>query len=243
MAEFSNITSKAGLLQRAEDFSLLGDGGITNDATLKAKFTNWINEGNGIVQLAIMRADKYWKFDDANFSNFPIATIDLVSGQRDYTLPASTVSGNPSTLYRVNRFRVKDTSANWQVLYLLAPTEEESVESGMPTKYRLLGNSVRLSDIPLAGSVTLTGGLEVQFQRGPDQFVVGDTTQQPSFIDTYHYLLPLYASAQYFMPSDMNRAQQYLAKFSTDLLACVADSARRNGEILSRLGTVEQNNE
>lgn len=243
MAEFSNITSKAGLLQRSEDFSKLGDGGITSDATLKAKFTNWINEANGIVQLAIMRADKYWRFDDANHSNFPIATIDLVSGQRDYTLPASTLTGNPSSLYRVNRIRAKDASGNFHVLDLLDPTEEESTESGMPTKYRLIGNSTRLSDIPLTGSVTLTGGLEVQFQRGPDQFVVGDTTQQPAFIDAYHYLLPLYASAQYHMADNWNLSERYMAKFWADLEKCVADSARRNDNVPSRIIAVEQNNE
>lgn len=240
--QYSDTTNNSGMIQRAERYSLLGIGGITTNTNLFKEFNALFNEANNYITVQLLKSDKYWRFDDSNFGDFPIATITLISGQRDYTLPASTVSGHPSSLYRVNRVRVKDTTGNWQTIDVLDPADDESVESGMPTKYRLIGNSIRLSDIPVTGSVTLTNGMEVQFQRSPDQFTTADTTQQPAFIDAFHYLIPLYASAEFLRGTNPSLSLQYRSSrenapgmFENGLRELLAANASRNDDSPRRL--------
>lgn len=233
--QYNAITTKDGMMQRAEDFSKLSDGGITNDATLLKKFNGWFNEADALIALKLLKSDKRWKFDDSNYSDFPIGFIDLVNNQRDYTLPASTTSGNPSTLFKVNRLRIKYLNGNYYVIDKLDDQEEESTETGIPSKFRLIGNSVRLSPIPTSSFVTLSAGLEVQFGRAPKPYTTSDTTREPAFLSSHHHLIPLYASAQYMMPIDMDLSTKYMQRFEKDLNDLADATANRLDEKPARL--------
>lgn len=219
--QFSDTTNKNGIVQFTESLCKLGDGGITNDTVLFKTITAYINQAYAKVAMALLRVDKNFRWDDFNYTDFAIATITLVDQQRDYTLPAAVVGGNASTLYRVNSVRIKDVSGLFYDLTPLPPNADESQEgaaySGVPLQYRMIGNSVRLTPKPLTGAITLTNGMEIQFQRSFDEFTSADTTQQPGFMNSYHDLLALDAAAAYLLPFNADLAIQYIGLFNTRL--------------------------
>ena len=240
--QFNDTTNKSGIIQFTESLCKLGDGGITNDTTLFKQITSYINASYAKIASAILRVDKYWKWDDSNYTTFPIATIDLEAGVRDYTLPARAVSANPSTLYKINKVQVLDASGVYQDLEVSEPGEKESPNSGVPTRYDLIGNSIRLSDIPTASSVTLTAGLRIFFQRSFDEFTTSDTTQEPGFSNAYHHLLAYDAASMYLLPFNASLATTYIQLFNAGLNDLKNDYAIRNDDVVRRMTVVPQNN-
>lgn len=227
---FSDTTNKNGIVQLTERLCKLGDGGITNDTTLFLQFTGDINQAYKKVSTALLRVDKNWKWDDTNYTDFPIATIDLVSSQRDYTLPASTSGGNASTLWKLNLVEIMDTAGVYHKIDLMPEGELETTDTGIPTQYKLIGNSIRLKVIPVTGSVTLTAGLRVTFQRSVIEYTTASTTVQPGFMDAYHDLLAYDASATYLMPINTQLAVNYTNIFENRLKLLQKDYSNKNDD-------------
>ena len=90
--QFSNTTSKDGLIQRCELYTGIGDAGISGNATMLAQFTSLINSAYEKVVSMILESMDEWDWDDVNFSTtYPIATQSMVANQRDYAFPTSTL--------------------------------------------------------------------------------------------------------------------------------------------------------
>ena len=234
--QYSDVTlTNDAIIQNCETMAKLGNGGITGNSVLFSKFTGWINDAYGKVVMQILTVDKNWRWDDFNWTNpnaFPIATALLVSGQRDYWLPRATNTSDQSTLWKVYKVRMKDISGEWYTLIPLGADEDEIADEtpGRPTKYRLIGSSLRLSCPPTSGGVTLAAGVQVWFQREFIRFTTSSTTEVPGFMSSYHYLLPLDACATYFLPVDQNIANQYLALFRVGLSEMKTSYAARNDD-------------
>jgi hypothetical protein len=235
--QFSDTTNINGIIQVAESLTKLGNTGISGDATLLKQFTNYVNQAYSDVVSNIMSVDSLWKWDDANYTDFPEAPITIVSSQRDYTLPVATSGANVATLLRINRVWVLDTNGNRVELRLMAPEENFTYAStnvtatGFPTAYKLQGKSIYLDVLPTATFVTLASGLIIQFQRIPDAFTSADTTQQPGFMEPFHDLLPLKASAWYLLPIDPQLAQLYEQRYEKGLIDLKRDYARMNDDV------------
>lgn len=231
---FSDTSGQDGYIQNCESLCNLGSAGISGDAILLKKFTSWGNQAMEKVGTAILTVDKNWRFDDtASYGTFAVATHDLLDGIRDYVLPRATNSSDISTLWKVYKVRIKDINGVWYDLKPLASDEDEnnSNTQGRPTRYRLLGNSIRLSDIPDTGSVTFEDGIQVWFQRAFVKFLSTDTTNKViPFISSFHYLLQLDASASYLMPIDPNKAVGYLNLFNQGLESLKTSFATRNDD-------------
>jgi hypothetical protein len=239
--KFSDTTNKDGCIQYIESLCKLGDGGITNDTTLFKQITSYFNQADKKVSIALLRSDRRWKWDDSNYTDFPIATIDLVTTQRDYTLPASTSGGNASTLWRVNLVEIMDSAGVYHKIELMTD-ELETTDTGAPTKYKLMGNSIRLSPIPVTGTVTLTAGLRITFQRSGVAFTTASTTEQPGYMDAYHDL-PCYDTAStYLMPINTQLAITYSQIFNERLKMLQADRALMNDDVKRQLTPKYENN-
>lgn len=192
------------------------------------------------VASALISVDRNWKWDDFNYTDFPRGVATLVSGQKDYTLPTSATGTNASTLLKVNRICVLDTASN-EIELIRADLPEGQLNntyttSGRPVFYKLISNSVRMWPAPDAGvSVTLTSGLVVYFERTFDEFTVADTTQQPGFAATHHNLLQFFASAQYLLPINQDRAAGYLQLFNQGLEALKDEYVNSNDDVANRI--------
>lgn len=220
---FSDITNKSGCIQFIESLCRLGDGGITNNTTLFKQITSYFNQADKKVAMALLRVDKNWKFDDTKYTDFPIASINLVNTQRDYTLPASTSGGSASTLWKINKVEIL-YGTEYKEVKLMDFQEEELPDSGLPTKYNLIGNSIRFKEIPNAN---VTDGIGITFQRSTTPFTTTSTTEEPGYMDTYHDL-PCYDTAStYLLPIDRQLAIDYKTIFDTRLKELQKDWSRK----------------
>ncbi len=150
-----------------------------------------------------------WEFDDSNLTTLPTATTDLVNGQQDYGL--DTIS------QKIERVEVMDNSGDYQ---LMIPIDKEFVTKeamselyetdGMPIYYDMVGRSILLYPKPSTTETTLTAGLKIYVSRDVDQFVPGDTTQEPGFANNFHRILSLGASYDYAVSKGLTDKLNYL---------------------------------
>jgi len=225
---FSSTTDKNGAIQFIESLCKLGDGGITNDTTLFKQITSYYNQSAKKVASALMRVDKNWKIDDSNYTDFPIASINLVLNQRDYTLPASASGGNYATLYRINKIKIMDLQGNYQEIKPFYEGEVEETTNGFPTSYRLVGGSIRFNYLPSSTFVTLTAGLQIEFQRAWDEFTTADTTQQLPFQDSWHQAVCYDTSSTYLLPVNRDLALDYRNIYKEMVLELQKDHNRKD---------------
>lgn len=202
--QFSNTTNREqGLIQDCEDILSLGNAGITGTAAILARFTRYMNEWYLRVVGWILEAEGTYEWDDSNYTNFPIATKDLVNSQQDYTLPAAASGGNASTFLRLIGVEVADASGLYQRLTRIDESQMPASitdfmrTDGMPQYYQELANSILLYPAPATASVTISAGLKFFFQRSIDLFTTSDTTQQPGFAEPFHRILSVGASLDF----------------------------------------------
>ena len=72
-----------------------------------------------------------------------------------------------------------------------------------------LGNFIYLVSKP---NYTQANGVEVQFQRGTDYFVVSDTDTNPGFAARFHRLISLYAALDFTETHDKERRSAKIRK-------------------------------
>lgn len=194
------------------------------------------NFGLANVISLIKKNDKQWVWDDSNDTDLPIATTDLVVDQRDYSLDISHL--------KITRVRIKDSSGNFITIY---PVNREEIgdatlnaPSGFPTCYVKMGRSILLYPACASGMVTLSGGLEVQFERGANYFAYTDTTKAPGFDEQFHRLVSLYAARDYLMANDvqnrLTRVETEIFKREQELIRFFSDRARDTKKKLTMRG-------
>ena len=152
--------------------------GDTTQYSLAAK-ARATNTSKHKLLLLLLQASDAWETDDASFTDLPIATTDLVVGQRDYSLPTTAVT--------IERAEVRDSVGNY---YRLVPMDETDKSTaltdygesyGTPTKYWIKGRSLFLDVAPASGSVTTTAGLKLYFSRKGSEVTAATTTTEIGF--------------------------------------------------------------
>lgn len=190
---FSDSSTKTGLVEMVRR--------LTNTDTNTYPIDDLTADLNTIYSeyVSVMLAsDTRWQWDDSNFSTLPIATTDLVSGQRDYKFD--------DTFLKVTKVLVKDASGNFYELKQLdaqdsvsnfeamSMNENNSPNTGQPEWFDLSGDILRLQPSP---NYSQTGGVKVLFQRYESPFVSTDTTKTPAIPHSYHMGLA-YGTAHIF---------------------------------------------
>ena len=239
--EYSNTTTKSGIIQREEMLCRLGDGAISGNTTLLQQFCGLNNQAYHEVWMAMLSVNKHFKTDDYNYTDYPDAPITIVAGQQDYTLPVAVTGGNVASFLRVNGiYLLKDGVRTY-----LTPMKDETLTTtaGTPSTYKINGKSIFFQCPFSASSATEYTSFHVEFQRVPDPFAYNDTTQQPGFMETYHDLIPLKASALFMLPTDLNLANQYEQRFLTRLELLKRDIAIIDDTTSHRLTPMRERND
>ena len=157
------------------------------------------NVNNWYLQVAswIFEADGRWQWDDANQTNMPSATTNLVSDQKDYLILAASPSSGQDWL-QIDRVEITDDNDEQREIMPLDQTDLKGVALDefmdtpqQPEYYDFRGNSIFLYPAP---NYNKSGGLTVYFKRSPLLFATTDTTKQPGFATPYHKILSLGAS-------------------------------------------------
>ncbi len=195
---FSDTTVKNGLIQLCEFWTSLGDGNISGDATLLKVFTARINEAfDRIMPLLLSYSDKL-RWDDLNNADLPIGTVNMVSGQSDYSI---TADANSLNILNITDIRVLNgsTATDYQTLQRMTMDDVRAVTAmspnstdvGTPTHFLEMGNVVYLYPQP---NYSATNGIKVFFERDPAYFASTDTTKKAGIPRPFQGLLALYAS-------------------------------------------------
>lgn len=195
--QFSNTTTKAGILQRLEARTNIGDAGITGDATLLLQFTASVNAAYMKATQLILTADGTWDWDDTNMDNMPRATTNLVENQSEYQVMDSLPTTKQDWL-EVKEVNIQNSSGDWYKLSYKAeknfntPRSERDTVAGQPSTFSFNGTQIFLDVKP---NYSATKGLQVLYNRAPLEFASTDTTKRPGFSTLFHeYLVlkPLY---------------------------------------------------
>lgn len=200
--QFNESTNQTGIIQHI-DFLLFGDSSTLNtDYSLKDRTRN-INLSYDEAIAELFKADPNFMWDDTTNTDFPIATLDLTSGQDHFTTPDGSLV--------VHRIRAKDSSGNWKTLtpkLRRELTDKELEATGSPTAYYKIDNAFFPVPIPNYSS---SGGIEIEFQRGGNHFDSTDTTETPGFASIFHPFLAYGAALQYAIANGMSEKMTVLS--------------------------------
>lgn len=204
--QFSDTSTKKGLIQECEFLTNLGDAAISGDATLLANFVRLLNARYHQVVTLVLQSQDEWDFDDINHTDYPILTTSLVANQQDYVIPAS------EKVLKFHRVEVTYDGTEWRKATPLdigerhAPTNTSSISDDFSTSdpfYDLIANALFLYPIPTSN---VTGGLKVWWTREIDEFVAADTTQEPGVDEDFHRMIAVGASLDWAMVFDEKKA-------------------------------------
>lgn len=192
--QFSDTSAKLGIIQDCESKCLLGDGGISGNASLLKEFTRYVNKANSAVWYWIFSAYGGMTYDDGNQANLPSATDTLTSGQATYALPSSALT--------VTGIEVKNSGGVWIPLLpiTLEQIKQHAAEgefyktAATPLYYRVVGTTVKLYP---AANWTQSASFKVFFDRGSVSFASSDTTATPGFASEFHDALSVGASVEW----------------------------------------------
>lgn len=207
--QFSDTTTKNGLIQTCEITLFDNYGDISSNSDRLYTFTRLLNEALNRVTSLILRYDGRWQFDDTNNTDLPIGTTNLVttvgSEQQDYAISVSHL--------KILSVEIKDASGGWHTLQPIDQTDLYNTNitdflssPGLPQYYDKIGNSIFLYPKPLGTAVTSTAGLKVRYQRPPSYFTYTDTTKTPGFNSLYHVLVAMIACRDYALDKSLASA-------------------------------------
>ena len=198
--QFKDTSTKLGLIEACE-MKLFGDNGygqISGNTNRLYQFTARLNRGQDNFAIVAISADGKWKFDDTNNTDYPEATTDINSGQRDYPLAVSMMEIDSVSIL------ISSTTNQYSVIYPMnlkdgsaiseAFIENNPANVGIPIAYNKEANSIVFNCTPNYGA---TAGLKVRFKRGANYFVYTDTTKVPGFPALFHEYLASHASLGY----------------------------------------------
>ena len=144
------------------------------------------------------------------------------------------------------RVAVKDSSGKFFFLNPIdlldersQPLEEIYNVNGLPERYDKSGSSVFLYPAPAAGSVTLTAGLKVWFQRTASVFTSAELTtgtKQPGFAAPYHHILAYKSAIPYCMTYKRERVSAYMTEAQRLEIELLNFMSRREKDVQKSLG-------
>lgn len=192
--QFSDTSTKLGLIQDCERKCFLGDGGISGTTGVLQEFTAYINQHNRKVWHYIFSAYGGWQYEDENQTDLPASTTSLVASQTSYALPTNSLT--------VRGVEVKDENGNWTQLDPLneemirdtGPMGEFEKTPGQPRFYQLIGPTIRIFP---AADYNQVSSFKVFYDRGSVNFASTDTTKTPGFGTEYHDILSIGASIEW----------------------------------------------
>lgn len=209
--QYSNTTTKDGLMQTCEFWTGLGDAAITGNATRKAQFNARLNSAFDRVLPRVLSYSKSLRWDDTNHTDHPFGTFNIVSGQNDYTIKEDDNNLDIFNFVGVSIVS-SSTETEFQKLTQLSsddPRAERAMspnpsDTGVPTHYLEANNTIFLYPKP---NYSATAGAKVFFEREPSYFVVADTTKEPGIPKPFHEVLALYASLDWLLVNKPENGQ------------------------------------
>lgn len=211
---YSDSSTKLGIVQEIHSI-------CNSDATMYpvADITRRVNAAlDDYIQIALSM-DKLHQWDDTNITSLPIATFDIVSGQRSYALNLD--QGNYQIL-KIHKLYVKDSSGLFSQVNPLNVSDSEANETfqdnstqaqGSPKNYTWFAGSLFLDPIPNYNS---TAGGKIIYQRTGSYFTASDTTKVPGIPYMHHMFLARKAAIPFLVEKQRPQKNDIMALLAQD---------------------------
>ena len=164
----------------------------------------------------IINADGHWQYDDTNYTDLPVGTGTLVSGQSIYSFSSEyldilevMILTTGGIYQRTTPFDPSEMNQSWDEW---VGSATGTIPNGFPQYYDKVGDSIRFDRSPTATHATLTSGLKVRFKRTADLFTsaqVTTGTKVPGIASPYHQLIAYMAAIPYCMSYKKDRVEGY----------------------------------
>ena len=149
----------------------------------EASLVRDLNSELAMLQVNILRDRGVLEFDDASFTNLPVAIIPLVAGQAAYKI---TVDENGNAVQTIHKVAILIGGT-----YRDVPRETvgegnqdgltDGTSADLPRSYYDIGQTVYLAQLP-----TNSGSMKVWFDRDVSQILTSDTTKELPLPRVYH---------------------------------------------------------
>jgi hypothetical protein len=242
---FSDTTNKNGLIQLIEFWTNLGDGAISGNATLLKVMTARVNSAFDRIMPLLMSMTDYLRWDDINNTDLPVGTIDVVSGQSDYTIKTDAnalnilnitgvqihASNNATFFFPLQRMTMDDEWAP----FAISPPATTFV--GVPRYFLEMGNTLFLFPQP---NYSATNGMKIFFERDPSYFLSTDTTKKPGIPRPFHELLALYPAYDWIVTNKpdntvlVTRIEAQIKRRESELEALIGARAPTHNKITAQ---------
>lgn len=244
--EFSNITSKNGLIQSCESWGGFQDGDISGDDTLLKQFTSRINRRLERYLGMLGGGSRKVMVDDINYTEHPFSTFTITDEQHDYEF---TEDQDGNAISDIIAILVKRTAAgSFKKLDKLSHDDKEAAlimsgdtgRTGTPTKFLERDNSVFFDPKP---DFTLAAGGKVFYKRVPSYFLSTDTTKKPGIPFQFHEMLAVAGSYDWLLVHKSNntveitRIEKELDRWEKEWRTYISLRAPEKGKI-----TIKQEN-
>lgn len=181
-----------------------------------------INEWIYKIETMILDSQDDWDIDDSNNTNYPIATTNLVAGQRDYTFPVTL------GITQIKRVDVTYDGVTWVKCTEMDSSmikdnigNDDYVDNTFSTAqpyYDMKSNAIWLYPRPTSN---VSNGLRIEYFRDfniIDADDLSSTSLEPGFDRAFHPMIAYGAAADWLMaksksnPSLMSSANYCLSK-------------------------------
>lgn len=218
----NDSTGKLGIVQEIQDLcSISADDTASYPLTAIARRVNSALE---TLVIKIMTAAGTWRFDDTNFTDLPIGTGTLVSGQTSYSFAAEYLD--------IDWVKVMAANGHWYFLKPWdqsesdIPYEETLVIGGQPLFYEKVGDTIRILGTVTATYLTLASGIKVGFSRTASLFTgdnsVGDNAKVPGIASPFHITIARMTALPYcksYLPDRVTQLERDIAADTVDMIA------------------------
>ena len=178
-----------------------------------------VNNALEVITGKLINSDGNWQYDDTNYTDLPIGTGNLVSGQSSYSFSSEyldvlevMILTTGGIYQRITPFDPSEMNMSWDEW---VNSSTGTIPNGFPQYYDKVGDSIRLDRSPTATYATLTAGLKVRFKRTADLFTsdqVTTGTKVPGIASPYHSLIAYMAAIPYCMSYKKDRVALYEKK-------------------------------
>lgn len=191
---FNDTVTQKGIIQTYEKEAGYNAGDVSGNTTLLKSVTADINLAlDDFVEMAI-KSSGTWQFDDSNYSDYPIISTDLISGQRDYSFTADE-DGN--LVLEIFKVLVADPSGVYNEITPIDVQSQSDTsgfydgrnQTGIPTEYDKTANAIFLNSIPNYNMRLVEegkSGLKAYVNREAMYFTYTDTSRKPGVPGIFH---------------------------------------------------------
>lgn len=235
--QFNDTTNKQGLIQSLEDSVMGGNyGSISDNASLLARFTRYINNALDQITVLILDSDNRWQYDDSNHTDQPIGKTNLSNGVATYSFDPTHIKVLGADVLVNGKYQPLEPIDTRDIRQTGQSETEFLSTNGIPQYYDVFGGTINLYPAPDTTQVDATNGLRLRFQRNPSYFSATDTTKAPGIPSIFHPLVAKMAKHEYLSDnSEFQKANDVLREVEIGKQQLQAFFSKRNVDEVQKI--------